>query len=145
MKISNLQYIIGYISYAAGLSSGALAGWKAMFWNAIGFDICFEIPNENAAICSWMYIRNVSEDHLPIFLMVLWSTLFRCIVIAPPALRLWLPTYCGNKPCWFRFNVSTVFFFCDCFVDLWCCDTVSLWASCCENCSNNHFLIVCVP
>ena len=96
-----------YIYYAAGLNSGTLAGWNAMFWNTIGFDIWVEIPDENAAICSWMYMRNVSDDHLPIFLIVLWSTLLRCIVIAPPALRLWLPTCSGCNPFLSKFKNLT--------------------------------------
>ena len=60
--------------------------------------IRFDTPAVNAAICSWIYISQVSDDHLPIFLIVLWSTPARCIAIAPPARKLWLPTWSGWRP-----------------------------------------------
>ena len=57
------------------------------------------MPLEKADICSWIYIRNVSLDHRPIFLIVLSLIPFRCIAIAPPARRLWLPTWSLCNPC----------------------------------------------
>ena len=44
-----------------------------------------------------MYIRKVSLEQRPIFLMVLGSIPCKWMVITPPALKLWLP----NKP-WCR-------------------------------------------
>ena len=45
-----------------------------------------------------MYIKNVSLDQRPIFLMVLGSMPFRCMAMAPPARRLWLPTCVACRP-----------------------------------------------
>ena len=62
--------------------------WKCMLWNGTVFDICVDTLWENMAICSCMYSRNVSLDHRPIFLIVSWGTLFRCMAIAPPGRKL---------------------------------------------------------
>ena len=69
-----------------------------MLWNSSGRDIFVETFFEKTAICSWMYMRNVSLDHRPIFLMVSWEMLFRCIAMAPPARRLWEPTWLARSP-----------------------------------------------
>ena len=47
---------------------------------------------ENAAICSCMYMRKVSLDHLPIFRIVSRGIPWRCIAMAPPARREWVLT-----------------------------------------------------
>ena len=73
-----------------------------MLWKSIGCDICFETFVEKAEICSCMYMRNVSLDQRPIFLIVLCGMPCRCIAIAPPARRLWLPTWLRWRP--FRSN-----------------------------------------
>ena len=71
---------------------------NATLWKGMWLDIFAEMPAEKAAICSWMYIRKVSEDQRPIFLMVLSEALLRCIAMAPPARRLWLLTSIGLMP-----------------------------------------------
>ena len=53
-------------------------------------DILVERPAAKAVICSWMYIRKVSDFHLPIFWIVEEGTPLRCRAMAPPALREWL-------------------------------------------------------
>ena len=50
-------------------------------------DINLETPIEKAVICSWMYIRKVSECQRPIFLTWMSEHLLRCMAIAPPALE----------------------------------------------------------
>ena len=49
--------------------------------------------------CSWLYIRNVSELHRPIFLIIVSGMPLRCITVAPPDRKLcvltrlaWTPT-----------------------------------------------------
>ena len=59
----------------------------------------FEMLAEKAAICPWMYIRNMSEDHRPIFRMASRSTLLRCMAMAPPARNEWELTEVSGKPC----------------------------------------------
>ena len=53
---------------------------------------------ENADICSCMYMRKVSLDQHPIFLMVLGSIPCKCMAMAPPALKLWLSTKSWCRP-----------------------------------------------
>ena len=74
--------------FYAMIRFGPSIGWKAMLWKSTSFDIFCEIPFENAAICSCMYMRNVSDDQRPIFLMVLSLIPFKCIAMAPPARKL---------------------------------------------------------
>ena len=57
-----------------------------------------------------MYIKNVSLDQRPIFLMVLGSIPFRCMAMAPPARRLWLPTRVSRRPFTSRRRLVTVHF-----------------------------------
>jgi len=64
----------------------------------MGVDICVETFAERAEICSWMYIRNVSLVHRPIFFIVLWATPFRYMAMAPPARRLCEPTRLAVNP-----------------------------------------------
>ena len=52
---------------------GAEIRWNWMLWKSSGRDILVETFCEKTAICSWMYMRNVSLDHRPIFLMVSWE------------------------------------------------------------------------
>jgi hypothetical protein len=61
-------------------------------------DIHLETPWEKAAICSWIYIKNLSDDQRPAFHIVLQGTLLRCIAIAPPALSEWELTDVIGKP-----------------------------------------------
>ena len=75
---------------------------NATLWKGMWLDIFLEMPAEKAAIRSWMYIRKVSDDQRPIFLMVLSEAPLRCIAIAPPARRLWLLTSIGLMPCKWR-------------------------------------------
>ena len=57
-----------------------------------------------------MYIRNVSELHCPIFLIVISSTPLRNMAVAPPNRRLWVLTWVGNTPIVWRFRAVTAFF-----------------------------------
>ena len=58
--------------------------------NSMSVAMSLETPREKAVICSWMYIRKVSERHLPIFLIWISEQPLRCMAIAPPARREWL-------------------------------------------------------
>ena len=49
----------------------------AIFWNRISLLMILETPSEKAPICSWMYMRKVSEDQRPILRMVSRGTSFR--------------------------------------------------------------------
>ena len=69
-----------------------------MLWNSSGRDILVETFFEKMVICSWMYMRKVSHDHRPIFLMVSWEMLFGCMAIAPPARRLCDLTWLARSP-----------------------------------------------
>ena len=57
---------------------------------------------------------NVHEEHIAApsshFLMVRLLMLLRYIAMAPPALRIWLPTWCSCRPCWWRCSSVTIFF-----------------------------------
>jgi hypothetical protein len=57
----------------------------SMLCHPISVDILLDKPEENAVICSWMYMRNVSDYQHPILRMVSQSMWLRCIAIAPPA------------------------------------------------------------
>ena len=81
------------------MSLGPCNGWNAMLLNCMLVDIFLKMSLEKAEICLWIYIRKVSLDHRPIFLIALPLIPFRCIAIAPPALRLWLPTWSLCNPC----------------------------------------------
>ena len=54
-----------------------------------------------------MYIRNVSELHRPIFLIVISSTPLRNMAVAPPDRRLWVLTWVGYTPIAWRFRAVT--------------------------------------
>jgi len=60
--------------------------------------IRLEMPEEKAAICSWMYIKKVSDDHRPCFRMVSRSSPLSFMAMAPPARREWLLTRSAEKP-----------------------------------------------
>ena len=80
---------------------GAAVWWRLgpqMLMNGTCLLICVARPEENAAICSWMYMRKVSEDHRPCFWMVSRSAPLSLIAIAPPARREWLLTSQEVKP-----------------------------------------------
>ena len=96
--MNNVISVIVY--YAAGLVRIGVfsVGLNAMLWNCTCCDILFEIPRENAEICSWMYIRKVLVLQRPIFLMVVSGTLARCMAMAPPLRKLWLATALGGRP-----------------------------------------------
>ena len=81
-----------------------------MLWNSNDWLICFETPEDRAAICSCIYMRKVSLDHRPIFLIILCETPARCMAIAPPARRLWLPTWFAWSPkrCRPRFSTAVL-------------------------------------
>ena len=46
----------------------------------------------------WIYVRNVSDDHLPNFRIVMGSIPLRYIAIAPPDRSEWLETISGLNP-----------------------------------------------
>ena len=54
-----------------------------------------------------MYIKKVSLDQRPIFLMVFGSIPCKCIAMAPPARKLWLPTKSLCRPYFDKPNSST--------------------------------------
>ena len=95
----------------------------------ISVDIFFERPLEKSEICSCMYMRNVSLVQLPCSLMVLSLTLFKCMVIAPPASKLWLPMDFLGRPYSSKFR----FFIADLTTALisppvtWCSTFCLLW------------------
>ena len=62
------------------------------------WDIREERPAEKADICSWMYIKKVSEDQCPCLRIVSRGTPLRCMAMAPPAPREWLLMLEGGKP-----------------------------------------------
>ena len=65
-----------------------------MFW-----DIREERPPvEKADICSWMYIRKVSENQHPCLWIVSHGTPLRCMAMAPPMRKEWLLILEGGKP-----------------------------------------------
>ena len=64
-----------------------------MFW-----DIHADRPAENANICSWMYIRKVSEDQQPCLWIVSCGMPLRCMAMAPPVRKEWLLILEGGKP-----------------------------------------------
>ena len=78
-----------------------------MLWKATGVDIWIEISLEKAATCLLMYMRNVILDQRPIFLMVLWGAPCKCMAMASPTQRLWLPTWVGWRPFWWRSKMVT--------------------------------------
>ena len=78
-----------------------------MLWNSNDWLICFETPEDRAAICSCIYMRKVSLFQRPIFFIVLWATPLRYMAIAPPARRLCEPTRAGDKPLRARPRVVT--------------------------------------
>jgi hypothetical protein len=49
--------------------------------------LTLETPVKNTEIYLWMYMRKVSEDHLPNFLMVLQLILLSFMAMAPLAQR----------------------------------------------------------
>ena len=73
----------------------------------MGCAMLVDTPLENADICSSMYMRNVSLLQRPIFLMVRLSMPLRCIAMAPPDLRMWLPKWWLWSPCWWRCSSVT--------------------------------------
>jgi hypothetical protein len=87
------------IYYAAAAAVLSTVG-PSMFCHSISVDIRLEKPLEKAArICSWIYIKNVSDDQHRAFHIVLSrGTLLRCIAIAPPALSEWELTDVIGKP-----------------------------------------------
>ena len=58
-----------------------------MLCQPMSVDMALEMPLEKAEICSWMYIKKVSDDHRPCFRMAIASQPFRCMAMAPPARR----------------------------------------------------------
>ena len=62
------------------------------------WDIRADRPVENADICSWMYIRKVSEDQHPCLQMVSRGMPLRCMAIVPPVHKEWLLILEGGKP-----------------------------------------------
>ena len=81
-----------------------------MLWKVTLVDIFCDTPFENANICECMYMRKVSLDQRPIFLMVLVSIPCKCMAMAPPALKLWLPTKSGCRPLLTKPNCVTADF-----------------------------------
>jgi hypothetical protein len=57
------------------------------FMNGMWRLMRFEMHEEKAAICSWMYMRNVSDDQQPCLRMVSRSSPFCFIAMVPPARR----------------------------------------------------------
>ena len=80
-----VMFIIIYADAAAGSLCRSVG--PAMLWNWILLVIFLETPAEKAEICSCIYMRNVSEDHRPNFLMVSRSMLLSFMAMAPPARR----------------------------------------------------------
>ena len=78
--------------------TGSMRVGPDMLWNLMWLLILVETPAENAEICSCRYIRKVSDDQRPNFLMVSRSTPLSFMAIAPPARREWLLTNLGSKP-----------------------------------------------
>ena len=66
-----------------------------------------DTPYDKAAICSWMYMRNVSLCQRPILRMVSCGIPLMYIAMAPPARRLCDPIRFGVKPCLWRPRVVT--------------------------------------
>ncbi len=60
--------------------------------------ICFETSSENCSTCLRMHRRKASLDHLPISIIVYTGTPARCISMAAPDRREWVPILCGSKP-----------------------------------------------
>ncbi len=85
------------IYYAAAAAVSLTIG-PSMFCHSISVDIRLEMPLEKAAIYSWIYIKNVSDDQCPAFCIVLPHTFLRCIAIAPWALSEWEQTDVIGKP-----------------------------------------------
>ena len=61
------------------------------------FDMSVDTFSE-APICLWIYMRNKLLAHRPSFFMVVMSTPFRYMAMAPLACRLWEPTRFDNSP-----------------------------------------------
>ena len=70
----------------------------AMLNQPICCDIFADSPAEKADICSCIYMRKVSDDHLPCFRIVSRWMPLRCMAMAPPALKEWLLIDEGGKP-----------------------------------------------
>ena len=62
-----------------GLTCGPAMLNHPMFW-----DIHEERPADKADICSWMYIRKVSEDQHPYLRIVSHGVPLRCMAMALP-------------------------------------------------------------
>ena len=81
--------VISVYADAACCWAGSSNVGPAMLRKWMCVDIFLETPLENAPICSWMYMRNVSEDQRPNFLMVSRSMPLSFIAMAPPARSEW--------------------------------------------------------
>ena len=91
----------------ADAAAGSISVTGAMLRNGSRVDIFCATPWLRCAICSWMHMRKVSEDHLPIFLIVSRSMPLSLAAMAPPARSEWLPTFLLLKPWSCMFRCST--------------------------------------
>ena len=76
---------------------GARTCGPAMLNHPMLWDIREDRPAEKADICSWMYIKKVSEDQHPCLWIVSCGMPLRCMAMAPPARREWLLMMEGGK------------------------------------------------
>jgi hypothetical protein len=81
---------------------GPLRLTNGMFWL-----IRLEMPDEKAAICSWIYMRKVSDDQRPCLRIVSRSSPLSFMAMAPPARSEWLLTRSAVKPQRCRFKERT--------------------------------------
>jgi hypothetical protein len=83
------------------------------------WDMRAESPAEKAAICSWMYIKKVSEDQHPCFADCVLIDSVWCMAMAPPARKEWLLTVSDGKPCLSSLRALTTVFTMVLMLDAW--------------------------